>query len=54
MLERETEIPVLATERGYSRKLFLDTAYHLTLSGKRARTRSLIAALRGPLGMAPD
>ena len=51
---RETGIPVLRTDTGYPRDLFLDTAYHLTLAGKRLRTRSLLAAMSGAPGAPQD
>jgi hypothetical protein len=48
-LARETGIPVRGLRRRYPRELFFDTSYHLTLEGKRLRTRLLVQVIRRAL-----
>lgn len=43
---RDSGIEVVGARRTYSRDLFFDTAYHLTLEGKLTRTRALVRVVQ--------
>ena len=48
-VSRGSGIEVVGLKRVYPRDLFFDTAYHLTLEGKRIRTRALLQVVSGRL-----